>query len=146
MHFDDGDNPWKEPGSSIHVFRFQDSSTAALVTTLSGMLFFTLLSLHLIHFGWVCEVWQKSNKYQCHNLKVLLGSKLNGHCHRCYYGHPDIMYISLKKIKEWSNFCHPFPLSCFGVQTVNLKKLFCILKRPFTCKKKSTPLKKNKKN
>lgn len=51
MHFDDGDNPWKEPGSSIHVFRFQDSSTAALVTTLSGMLFFTLLSLHLIHFG-----------------------------------------------------------------------------------------------
>lgn len=49
MHFDDGSDPWKEPGSNIHVFKFQGSS--GWTTTLSGALLLTLLTFHLICLG-----------------------------------------------------------------------------------------------
>lgn len=51
MNFDDGANPWKEPGSNVHIFKFQNTGTASVTTTLSGILFFLLLPFHLARLG-----------------------------------------------------------------------------------------------
>nr|XP_053638118.1 uncharacterized protein LOC128692799 [Cherax quadricarinatus] len=48
MHFDDGSNPWKEPGASVHVFQFTagtDIFSASFLTTLIAVFISWLLSL-----------------------------------------------------------------------------------------------------
>ncbi|XP_071546452.1 uncharacterized protein udt [Panulirus ornatus] len=47
MHFDDGSNPWKEPGADVHVFEFTGGSkyfTSSLFTTILALVITWLLS------------------------------------------------------------------------------------------------------